>query len=58
MALIFLSGSTTGGSDVVGYLMQKKYPHVSIGRALLLIDGLILSTSVFVFKNVDAALFG
>ena len=58
MALIFLSGSTTGGSDVVGYLMQKKYPHVSIGRALLLIDGLILSISVFVFKNVDAALFG
>lgn len=58
MAFIFLSGSTTGGSDVVGYLLQKKYPHVSIGRALLLIDGIILSTSVFVFKNVDAALFG
>ena len=33
MAFIFLSGSTTGGSDVVGYLLQKKYPHVSIGRA-------------------------
>ena len=32
MAFIFLSGSTTGGSDVVGYLLQKKYPHVSIGR--------------------------
>lgn len=31
MAFIFLSGSTTGGSDVVGYLLQKKYPHVSIG---------------------------
>ena len=28
MAFIFLSGSTTGGSDVVGYLLQKKYPHV------------------------------
>lgn len=31
MAFIFLSGSTTGGSDVVGYLLQKKYPHISIG---------------------------
>lgn len=58
MAFIFLAGCTTGGSDVVGYLLQKKYPHVSIGRALLLIDGIILSTSVFVFKNIDAALFG
>ena len=51
-------GSTTGGSDVVGYLLQKKYPHVSIGRALMMIDGIILSTSIFVFGNVDAALFG
>lgn len=58
MAFIFLAGCTTGGSDVVGYLLQKKYPHVSIGRALLLIDGIILSTSVFVFRNIDAALFG
>ena len=58
MAFIFLSGSTTGGSDVVGYLLQKKYPHVSIGRALMMIDGIILSTSIFVFGNVDAALFG
>ena len=57
-AFIFLSGSTTGGSDVVGYLLQKKYPHVSIGRALMMIDGIILSTSIFVFGNVDAALFG
>lgn len=58
MAFIFLSGSTTGGSDVVGYLLQKKYPHVSIGRALMMIDGIILSTSIFVFGNIDAALFG
>lgn len=53
-----LSGSTTGGSDVAGYLFQKKYPHVQIGRALLIIDGIILSLSIFVFRNVDAALFG
>lgn len=58
MAFIFLSGSTTGGSDVVGYLLQKRYPHVSIGRALMLIDGLILSSSIVVFGNIDAALFG
>lgn len=58
MAFIFLSGCTTGGSDIIGYLLQKKYPHVSIGSALLLIDGIILSGSVFVFKNIDAALFG
>lgn len=58
MALIFLSGSTTGGSDIAGYLFQKKRPHISIGRALLMIDGAILALSIVVFGNIDAGLFG
>ncbi len=58
MAFIFISGSTTGGSDVVGYLVQKKAPHMPIGKLLLAIDGCILSVSAFVFGNIDAALFG
>ena len=31
---------------------------MSIGRALLLVDGVVLGISIFVFGNVDAALFG
>ena len=58
MAFIFMAGSTTGGSDIAGYLLQKKRPHISIGRALLMIDGVVLALSIFVFGNVDAGLFG
>lgn len=58
MAFIFLSGCTTGGSDILGYLLQKKYPHMSIGRALMIVDGLILATSIFAYGNIEAALFG
>ena len=58
MALIFLAGTPTGGSDILGYLLQKKRPQMSIGRALLLVDGIVLVVSIFVFGNIDAALFG
>ena len=58
MALIFLAGTTTGGSDILGYLLQKKRPQMSIGRALLLVVGIVLVVSIFVFGNIDAALFG
>lgn len=58
MALIFLSGSTTGGSDVVGYLLQRQFPALSIGWALMLVDSAILLLSIGVFQSVDAALFG
>lgn len=58
MALIFLSGCTTGGSDILGYILQKKKPHLSIGRALIIVDGLVLALSIFVFKNVESGLLG
>lgn len=58
MALIFLAGSTTGGTDILGYILQKKRPHMSIGRALMIVDGIILAASIVVFGNIEAALFG
>lgn len=58
MALIFQAGFTTGGTDIAGYLLQKKFPHYSIGHALMIIEGIILLMSIFVFQDVDAGLFG
>ena len=57
MALIFMSGSTTGGSDILGYILQKKKPHLSIGRALIIVDGVVLALSIFVFQNVESGLW-
>ncbi|MEF9953903.1 MAG: YitT family protein [Clostridium sp.] len=58
MALIFMTGTTTGGSDILGYLLQKKKPHISIGRALMIVDGVVLVISIFAFGDIEAALFG
>ena len=58
MGLIFMAGMTTGGSDILGYVLQKKRPQLSIGRALMAVDGVILLMSIYVFGNIDAALLG
>ena len=58
MGLIFMAGMTTGGSDILGYVLQKKRPQLSIGRDLMAVDGVILLMSIYVFGNIDAALFG
>ena len=58
MGLIFMAGMTTGGSDILGYVLQKKRPQLSIGRALMAVDRVILLMSIYVFGNIDAALFG
>ena len=57
LGIIFQQGSSTGGTDIVGYLVEKKYPHIPIGKALMLVDTVIIVISVFVFKNVESALF-
>lgn len=58
LSLVFLRGSTTGGTDILSYLIEQKYPHIQIGTGLMLIDGVILGASVLVFGNLESGLFG
>lgn len=51
-------GATTGGTDILGYILQKKKPHISIGKALLMVDGVVLILSIYVFQNMEAGLLG
>lgn len=58
LALIFMRGSTTGGTDILSYLLELKFPHIPIGTMLMLIDFVILLASVMVFGNIETGLFG
>ncbi len=54
-AIIFNSGATSGGTDIVA-LILKKFTSIHVGRALLVTDILIAAASFFVF-DVQAGLF-
>lgn len=58
LGIVFLRGSTTGGVDIISCLIEKKFPHIPIGKALMLIDCVILGASVFVFGNFESVMFG
>ena len=58
LGIIFLRGSSTAGTDILSCLIEKKYPQIQIGKAILLIDSVILLISAFVFQNIESALFG
>lgn len=57
LTLIFSQGSTTGGTDILSHIIRLKYPHFSIGRAMLLVDFVIISVSAVIFKNIESALY-
>jgi len=54
----FIVGSSTGGTDILGRLLQTKYPNFSIGKLLMFVDGIIILISLLVFKNFELTLFG
>lgn len=57
-ALTLISGANTGGTDIVGRLIQHNRPYFPIGTLLLIIDGTIILISMLIFKNTDLALYG
>lgn len=58
LAIIFLRGSTTGGTDIISFLVRKWHPHVQIGRIMMVVDCVIIGISIFVFGNMESGLYG
>lgn len=57
IALIIVRGATSGGTDVLGRLLKKIWPHMSIGRMIMLCDAAVVITAAIVFKSVDSVLY-
>jgi uncharacterized membrane-anchored protein YitT (DUF2179 family) len=57
LGLIFSVNGSTGGTDIVAAIVNK-YKNVSIGTALFFCDFLIISSSYFLFQNIEKIVFG
>ncbi len=58
LALIYMPGSSTGGTDFVIMSIRKKKPHLSIGTISMVVDGSVILLGGIVFGNINAVLYG
>lgn len=58
IGLTLIAGASTGGTDIVGRLIQCLFPHVKIGSLLLFVDAIVIGASLIIFKNVELTLYG
>lgn len=58
IGLAFSQGGTTGGVDILSRMSQKKYPHLSIGILMTILDLIIIGVSVLTIGNLDLACYG
>ena len=58
IGMSFAAGASTGGTDILGRLVQLKMSFVPIGKMLLFIDGLIILISFLIFRDIELILYG
>ncbi len=57
LSLTFLRGATTGGTDMLARLLGRRMPHLSMGKLMLAVDGLIVLASAFVYGSIENAMY-
>lgn len=58
LGIVFLSGATTGGTDIIARLLKLKLAWFPIGKLLLGIDLVIICSTALVLQNVSSVLYG
>ncbi|MBR0447763.1 MAG: YitT family protein [Clostridia bacterium] len=57
VGLILRRGGTTGGSEVISRLLEKKFPHISVGSLIMIVDAMVILLSALVYKHIENALY-
>lgn len=57
LAVVFRTGTTTGGMDIIIKFLRLRYRHLKTGRLFLMMDLLIVWSSLIVFRRIDTVLF-
>lgn len=57
LGLIMITGATSGGTDIVGRLVHKRWPHITVGTIVMIADALVVGTGMLVFRSVESGLY-
>ena len=57
LGIVFMAGTSTGGSDILVRLLKLKYRNVPIGQISLCFDALVVALTGLVFHDVSKSLY-
>lgn len=58
VGLALASGGSSGGTDILGRLLQNKFSYLPIGQLIMIVDGIIILLSFVFFGNMELTLYG
>lgn len=57
LGLIMITGATSGGTDIIGKLIHKRFPHITVGRVVMVSDAIVILTNMLVFRSIESGLY-
>jgi len=57
VGMVFAQGSSTGGTDIIAMLVNKRR-NISPGKVILLCDVIIISSSFLLFRSIETMVYG
>ncbi|MDY4254421.1 MAG: YitT family protein [Oscillospiraceae bacterium] len=57
LGIVFSSGATTGGIDILARLLRIKLPHISVGKLVLACDFIVVLLNGLVSKSIESVLY-
>lgn len=58
LGLIFMEGSTTGGTDILARLLKLKLSWLPVSKLVLAVDLTVVIVAALVFRRLESALYG
>jgi len=56
-ALTLSRGATGGGTEALGWLVRRRWPHYSLGKVIFVFSGVVIASGALAFGNFNAALY-
>lgn len=57
LALVLKAGASTGGTDLITYIVKAYKPYIGTSSLIVIIDIIIITLNVFFFKKVEIGLY-
>ncbi len=57
LSIVIRRGATTGGIDILAKLINMKFRHLTVGKLILIMDGIVIAIAAFVYRNIESVLY-
>lgn len=57
LGLVYSTGATTGGTDIIAKLIRERFPYLNFGTLILYLDAIVIAAYAVIFRKFDNAMY-